>query len=712
MQLNKRSIEILNYLYKADDFVKIENIAKRYKLTDRAVRYNIDKIEEFLVKNSFSYFEREYNKGVRIKKDAGLDEFIMNLLCDKNVKLRFQYTFSKEERLKYTAIKLLQSSQPLKVSYFQELFFISKNTMLKELDELEEYLEKSGLKLVRKQKCGIYIEGSERQRRKLAKELVFDTLSYEDILNYTTTKMDSNRYSNFQFDILFSDIDIDFIDSLIKMAESELSRKFSDEAYGGLLTHLAIMIKRVQLKKDVYALGFANEDIKDTKEYEVSKKMIKRIEEKYNISVPHEEIEYITLHLLGAKIIKNKAADNEDLNNKGLYDVALKMTEEIEKIYGIDFKDLRGSIIEGLVLHLRPSLYRIKYNFKLLNPVYDDVRSNYNELFLNVKKASRYLEEYINSPIDEHEISYITLHFGAALERLNMNLNHRPSVVIVCGSGLGTAKMIASKIESEFNVEIVDTVSSREVQNIEDDYDYIVSTIDIGKVNNKKIIKVSPLLTSKDYEKLEEYFNYKLKRFKNNDDLNLVNRLIYIVEKYANIPNKELLQYEFLHELKNYKECSRTWGYVYMLKDLITWKTILLNAECSTWQEAIKLGTDILIENNYIEDRYYDAIMENFKNIGPYMVVAPGIVLSHARPEDGVKKLSMSLVTLKNPVNFGSELNDPVKLIITLAAVDNEAHLKALSQLMELFMNSSDMNEIYKAKTKEEIINIITKYSK
>lgn len=711
MQLNKRSVEILNYLFNADGFVKIEDIAKHYKLTDRAVRYNIDKIEDFLVKNGFSYFEREYNRGIRIKKDDGLEEFIRNLFSEKNIESRFQYTFSKDERIKYTAIKLLQSSQPLKVSYFQELFFISKNTMLKELDELEEYLKKSGLKLVRKQKYGIYIEGSESQRRKLAKELVFDTLSYEDILNYTSTKMDSNRYSNFQFDILFSDIDIDFIDSLIKMAESELLRKFSDEAYGGLLTHLAIMIKRIQLKKDVYALGFINEDLKDTKEYEVSKKMIRSIEEKYNISVPQEEIEYITLHLLGAKVIKNKGEDNEDIN-KGLYDVALKMTEEIETIYGIDFKDLKGSIIEGLVLHLRPSLYRIKYNFKLLNPVYEDVRSKYNELFLNVKKVSRHLEEFINSKIDEHEISYITLHFGAALERLNMNLNYKPRIVIVCGSGLGTAKMIASKIESEFNVEIVDTISSREVENIEDDYDYIVSTIDIGKTNNKKNIKVSPLLTSKDYEKLEEYFNYKSKRFENNDDLKLVNRLIYIVEKYADIPNIELLQYEFLHELKNYKEYSKTWRYVYMLKDLITWKTILLNAECSTWQDAIKLGTDILSENNYIDDRYYDAIMENFKNIGPYMVVAPGIVLSHARPEDGVKKLSMSLVTLKNPVNFGSELNDPVKLIITLAAIDNESHLKALSQLMELFMNSSDMNEIYRAKTKEEIINIVTKYSK
>ncbi|WDU82798.1 PTS sugar transporter subunit IIA [Caloramator sp. Dgby_cultured_2] len=93
------------------------------------------------------------------------------------------------------------------------------------------------------------------------------------------------------------------------------------------------------------------------------------------------------------------------------------------------------------------------------------------------------------------------------------------------------------------------------------------------------------------------------------------------------------------------------------------------------------------------------------------MVIAPGIVLAHARPENGVKKLSMSLITLKNPINFGSELNDPVKLIITLAAIDSKTHLKALSQLMNLLMNTDDLNIIINAKSKEEVLNIINKYS-
>lgn len=148
-----------------------------------------------------------------------------------------------------------------------------------------------------------------------------------------------------------------------------------------------------------------------------------------------------------------------------------------------------------------------------------------------------------------------------------------------------------------------------------------------------------------------------------------------------------------------------------MLGDLLTLSTIKVNMECSDWKEAIGVGTGMLVEGGAIEEEYYDVIMDNFKKFGPYMVVAPGIVLSHARPENGVSRLAMSLVILKNPIEFGSKLNDPVKLIITLAAPDNLSHLKALSQLMELFMNSEDMSLMFKASSIEDVIKIINKYS-
>ncbi|CUH97774.1 hypothetical protein P22_3918 [Propionispora sp. 2/2-37] len=149
-----------------------------------------------------------------------------------------------------------------------------------------------------------------------------------------------------------------------------------------------------------------------------------------------------------------------------------------------------------------------------------------------------------------------------------------------------------------------------------------------------------------------------------------------------------------------------------MLSKFFKPEVIRLNVECNCWQDAIKAGTDLLLHKNYVEKRYLDAIIRNHKELGPYMVISPGIMLAHARPENGVLTLSLSLITLKEGMVFGNETNDPVKLIITLAATDQKSHLALLAELMELLMNPEDVKNIIAAKKKEEVIAIIDRYSK
>lgn len=84
---------------------------------------------------------------------------------------------------------------------------------------------------------------------------------------------------------------------------------------------------------------------------------------------------------------------------------------------------------------------------------------------------------------------------------------------------------------------------------------------------------------------------------------------------------------------------------------------------------------------------------EAVKTLGPYIVIAPGIAMPHARPEMGAKKIGMSLITLTQPVNFGHPENDPVKIVVCLCSTDSITHLKALSQLMQ-FLDNKDVSEL------------------
>jgi PTS system ascorbate-specific IIA component len=148
-----------------------------------------------------------------------------------------------------------------------------------------------------------------------------------------------------------------------------------------------------------------------------------------------------------------------------------------------------------------------------------------------------------------------------------------------------------------------------------------------------------------------------------------------------------------------------------MLADFLTCDCIRLNVVCDNWKEAVKAGTDLLLEKKCIEPKYLAAIIYHHENFGPYMVVAPGIVLAHARPEDGAKKVSISLVTLKTPVVFGNITNDPVKLVFTFATTDNKGHLSLLADLMELLSNEEDIKTIMSASQVSSLIDIIKQYS-
>jgi mannitol operon transcriptional antiterminator len=707
MELNKRCLEILCLLGKKDTFVSLDAIAAQYGLTVRAIRYDIDKIEAFLVNNGYGWLDRQHGKGVKLQKKDGIDGLINSFIKMPSPR---KYIYSKEERFSYIATKLLESVKATKITSFVKELGVSKNTILKEMDLVAEWLQGYKLGLIRRHRIGVWVEGPEFNKRKAIIELASQSMTPGHILNYINKKIVQSKIENLQLNMLFSNVDLDFMDELIIAAETILGKKFSDTAYVNLIAHIAITLKRISGHHDINLPEIKLDDHDKSGAYSVAATMVKRLEGHYNIKIPDQEIDYIMLHLLSAKILKgNYRNDSPD----ELYHVVTLMTDEMEQIYNVSFGVKKPQIIEGLVLHLRPTIYRIKFKLEMNNPIYEQVIANYHELFLNTKKVAGYLENYLEDRVADQEISFLTMHYAAALENVEIK-NNKVKVVIVCGTGIGTAAMIASQLEKRFAVEIIDSISCRDLNSIRGkDYDLIVSTVEIPDYDPGDYIKISPFLLREDYDQLNLRLqcNYLKNGYDEKRDLLMVNRFIDIMSRYCRINDRQQLQYELLYELKRHKEDFAKGRLTYMLNDLLVKERIKLNAVCNDWVEAVKCGTNLLKQAGCIDDRYEANILKNFSELGPYMVVSPGVVISHARPEDGVKQLSMSLVTLKNPIKFGHDLNDPVKLVITLATTDNESHLKALSQLMELLMRQEDMERILKAVSKEEIIEIINRYS-
>ena len=146
------------------------------------------------------------------------------------------------------------------------------------------------------------------------------------------------------------------------------------------------------------------------------------------------------------------------------------------------------------------------------------------------------------------------------------------------------------------------------------------------------------------------------------------------------------------------------------LAEVLTEDTIMIKASVSDWKDAIRKSGELLVRAGAAEPKYTDAMIKFCEEHQAYIVIAPGIAIPHARPEDGMKKVGFSLITLEKPVKFGNPVNDPVDLVIALGAPDNKSHIKALAQLAEMLANEKILKGLRNAKTKKEVLKIVNPF--
>lgn len=140
------------------------------------------------------------------------------------------------------------------------------------------------------------------------------------------------------------------------------------------------------------------------------------------------------------------------------------------------------------------------------------------------------------------------------------------------------------------------------------------------------------------------------------------------------------------------------------LLDLLSEEMIQLNVHAEDWEDALRKGAQLLINSGGVEPRYTEAMIDMVKDLGPFVVVAPGLALGHAGPDAGVYHTCFSLITLEKPVNFGVPENDPVDLIFSFAAPNKEEHMQALRDMALFCCENKNLEGIRKAKSSFEVI--------
>ena len=137
-------------------------------------------------------------------------------------------------------------------------------------------------------------------------------------------------------------------------------------------------------------------------------------------------------------------------------------------------------------------------------------------------------------------------------------------------------------------------------------------------------------------------------------------------------------------------------------------RAIVLQARADDWRDAVRLAGDALVDSGCATAEYTDAMIRMVDDHGPYIVIAPGLALAHARPGPEVRRDGLSVVTLQTPVAFGHAHNDPDRVVVGLAVHAPDAHLTSVAALANVFNDSSAIAAIADATTRDDVRAILT----
>lgn len=481
--------------------ITISQIAERLNISTRTVLRDMSSIEYWLDQNDFQFIKKP-GIGLMLNESLENKKYIIELLQEEKI----DREYSKKERKLLILSRLLTSKEPIKSYYFIKTLKISEGTLNNDFIEVGDWLENFSINLIRKPGSGCYLEGSEKDFRNAYIHLIYESYEEEEILNLVRN-VGKNIKSNFTIEFNSEERLLNLIDkSIIKKVEKtltyemkELGMNLSDSAYIGLVVHISLAIQRIKNNEKIIMDPEILNELKELEQFSMAKKIGMAIAKELEIEMPMDEVGYITMHIKGSKLRLSNKNNHFELDDVELMGITKKLIKLGEIEFGISLTN-DERLLKDLMNHLGPSICRVKMNMMIRNPILEQIKLEYHDIYKGVEKIVEFIKDRIDvTDIPESEIGYIAMHFASAIER-NLLIETDINVVISCPTGIGTSRFLQTKIEKKYpNIKVLETISSL---NIDENYlktknvDLIISTVELN--TDVDYISISPFLNYDD----------------------------------------------------------------------------------------------------------------------------------------------------------------------------------------------------------------------
>ena len=550
IKLTERQKMIVDDFLNYDVPISAKELAHKFDVSIRTVRYDLDSIEDWLRLKKISLIKKP-NVGIFLQVNDEEREELSQTINSLDFKSRI---LSIEERQNIMLLELLKTIEPITSECLANKLDISRTTAIKDLKEIKFTLKDYKIELIGRQRNGYIISGNENDMRNLIGSILLQSTSKSKLLEILTEAKSSK--SDVESDLLNLEslknisniIKINDIKKLIKETKKKYDFWIPDSSYVSLLVHLTIAVDRLIKGKKIQISQKKIFDIKKYKEYFIAEIIAEKLTQKYDIKIPQEEVANITIHLISSNlrlnyILNEYAIDRE----KFLEEIVMEMTESVKG--SIDIDELNYNKLQSdLIAHLKITLKKHDLDIIPENPLIEQIKADFVDEFELSKRMNKIFSEKTGINLPEGEIGYLALHLAASKE-VSTQIKSK-TVLVVCSTGKGSAKILAGRLKNRIPQLVIKKVVSMfeldENKSLLDDVDMIISTVYLKDIK-KPVMKVSPIISNLELEKIKEYTNKNNfhSALKNEQYENyILDSIMNVVEKYISIDDREKLKTE------------------------------------------------------------------------------------------------------------------------------------------------------------------------
>ena len=513
MEFTPRIQQILRILLSSRGPVSKQEIADELGVSKRTVQREFEYLELCIRKYQLG-LENHKGKGVVLKGDPEN----LEKLSEKLEGQQYPDAADRDGRRRRLLFELLRDRTPRKLFYYSQMLGVSETTAGSDMDALYPWLEESHLGIVRRPGYGVILEGEERDYRDAMRRFIEETAGQSDA--YSSGDITGEIFAEALLDAADSGIysllegdTVRRVDKVLRGMNEPKILQLADSAYAGLVMHISIVIERLQQGAALKSVPPEMGNLEFWDDYDLAVRILEAMEKEFEISIPRGELSYVLLHIRGAKMAYTGEEKEfpSDISDDKLLPMIDRMIDVYDRHIASELKE-DEEFLRGLLVHLRPVLVRLSTGLRIHNPILEDIKEEYADIFDACRRAARVITEETGYEVNEEEVGFLAMHFGAAQERVRENNQYtrKVNIGIVCASGFGVARLMMTRLKDKLGEKaILKAYGKGEINKyVISGTDFFVSTMNLDQLP-VDYLQVNPLIPPRDLVKIE----YKLEDY-------------------------------------------------------------------------------------------------------------------------------------------------------------------------------------------------------